>query len=294
VELWSVIGSAFVQLDEHSAALKWFSDWRSREGVTAAMLSDLTIALHARKRDSEAIGVSRLALELPPDQSTPNHQLWIAFEEALAGRVELASALLEETSAARLEPYFKSLRALVVAVLAVHAAPPAQRKKAFKSQRMKFRHPEIRNDLSIGSLKPSTVRALKEMARLSREGYNPFWVGAIGQTGQKKGGRGQLTSYAVLLGGWLLLLVILAIGVKTCSSLPVTPETAPPLPELDLKPPVPLGSDNTQPLVVPTIGPKRSDEDRVGSPFEISPAQPERILPDPNLPPPIAIPPPPK
>ena len=244
-EVWAAVGAALVQLERHADAVKWLSDWRSRPEVAPWMLSSLAIALHARKRETVALEVSRAALELTPDRSTPHHQLWLAFEEALAERTESASSLFAEAGSGPDEPRFKALRALVVAILSVESTPVAQRRKIFQNERSEAppsRDP--RRALLRKSQALDHPRAQANGPVVARK-IQSFLDRRDRPSGRPKPppGASALSSSPFLI-GWIVLLGILGLCLKTCSSDPTRPEIPPAAPTLELKPPVPLGSDD--------------------------------------------------
>src|SRR5262249_10872473 len=80
-------------------------------------------------REAEAWSVSEAALERPPDQTTPNHRLWLALRDAQRGDVEPGRLLLRDAPADAPSHFFQLLReVLEVMVLAAELPATADRK----------------------------------------------------------------------------------------------------------------------------------------------------------------------
>ncbi|APR85734.1 TPR domain protein [Minicystis rosea] len=85
VECWAAAGASLEAVGQHLLASAWLRGWRRRAGLRPFMLAPLVSALRAWMRTARATAVSRHALTLPADASTPLHRAWIAFEESIAG-----------------------------------------------------------------------------------------------------------------------------------------------------------------------------------------------------------------
>jgi hypothetical protein len=81
------------------------------------MLWNLSLALRALGRDSEAHAVNRHALKLPADPTSP-HELLLAFDDATHGAHASAVKRLETLNREMLRPYDKFFDDLVRALLA--------------------------------------------------------------------------------------------------------------------------------------------------------------------------------
>jgi hypothetical protein len=94
------------------------------------MLVNLGIALRGLGRHVEATEVSRAALQLPCDSSTPDHVLWLALEERIDGRPGAWATRLFTTSTADTKSA-RFLRELERALGLVQSASPDRRLEAF-------------------------------------------------------------------------------------------------------------------------------------------------------------------
>jgi hypothetical protein len=114
---WAAAGKAWSDLGRDKEAVKWLSDWPSREGVEAWMLLPLAATLWVLGRRKEAALVSRHAVELPADGSTGQHALWVALDEALAGRSDESGRWLTRADTAELVGFYQRLRDLLAALV---------------------------------------------------------------------------------------------------------------------------------------------------------------------------------
>lgn len=131
---WGTVGYAFVTLQQYSPGLVWMADWSQRPDLQPWMLLNLIISLRHFRREAEALAVSRRAVTLKPDHTTPQHQLWLALDAAVRGELPQADAIVGEIREHELVDYTKGLLALVRAVSAVQSALPAERQRVLKEQ----------------------------------------------------------------------------------------------------------------------------------------------------------------
>ena len=135
VRTWSAVGGALVVADMDQAAVKWMSDYRSRSGVTPSALFELTLALRCCGRFDWAHQVSLDAIALPADETTPGHQLWLAWDYACAGEYQRARKWLAELDQEQLTEFYVYLYGLVQAMLAMDPAMPGDAAERFDEAR---------------------------------------------------------------------------------------------------------------------------------------------------------------
>ncbi len=82
---WGAVGYALTSVLRHRAAAGWLADWSDRGDAQPWMLINLVLSLRALGRLDEANRVSRRAMELPPDYTTPYHVTWLALDDLLDG-----------------------------------------------------------------------------------------------------------------------------------------------------------------------------------------------------------------
>lgn len=132
-----------VTLAEHGCsreAARWLEPWRTRGHVSGQALLALSVSLRNLGSDALAGDVSRAALELPADWTTPLHHLWLAADVANQGDEQLAARL------AQVEPmpedgYYGALATLLVAAerLDLAALLDSDRRFPFIRQRRPLR-----------------------------------------------------------------------------------------------------------------------------------------------------------
>jgi tetratricopeptide (TPR) repeat protein len=115
--VWGLAGFGFTALGKPRRAVRWFRDWREREGVAAWMLDNLADAWWVLGRLDQHALVREHALTLKADRSTPYHVLWLAFEAARRNEVAKCHELLGRVAERDLEPYSRFLREQVLILL---------------------------------------------------------------------------------------------------------------------------------------------------------------------------------
>ncbi|MBI1852984.1 MAG: tetratricopeptide repeat protein, partial [Planctomycetes bacterium] len=130
---WGSVGYALHQFDLDRAAVKWLSDWRSREGLQPWMLLNLVGSLRELRRLPEARRVSEAALEITPvDYATADHKLWLAFDEAARGDVGKADERLRGVEPTALNAWYRTFFSLTRVLIDVSTAAPPDFDRAFE------------------------------------------------------------------------------------------------------------------------------------------------------------------
>ena len=121
-QAWGQVGWAYASVHQFDRTAEWMSDWRKRDDAASWMLLNLAIALRSLKRDAEAREVSEFALKnSEPDRTYMYHSVWLAFDDALAGRIAEAArrTAQHEKDDEQLDEYFRVVHALTQALLMV-------------------------------------------------------------------------------------------------------------------------------------------------------------------------------
>jgi tetratricopeptide (TPR) repeat protein len=142
--LWGDCCYALTNCGQYRKTVQWTRDWRQREGVQAWMLQNVATALRHLGNDRVAFEVSLKAIDLPNDQTTVKHRLWVALDQAIAGQIEEAEAGMAKISTEGFGDYQLILHRFLKALITVHQA--ADRKREFREQRRILKeqcHPKI-------------------------------------------------------------------------------------------------------------------------------------------------------
>jgi len=216
VRCWGQAGYAYANNGMFKDAAKWLSDWRQHPDAQPWMLHNTAQALRMTGNASEALEVSRAALKLRGDQTTPEHSVWVACEEAIAGCIWEAKDRLATVLHEGLAPQPKAVYALTSAVIDVQTAESGARRTVYD------RHKHILRQLPPGQLanaavRPMAKRAIDIMAKAA--GARPFRIpgGSIG-TGM---GQGNLSWRFIPLA-----VVILSSLIRGCASLETPPSSS--------------------------------------------------------------------
>ena len=119
---WGKAGWAYARINRFDLVAEWMADWPSREKPGSWMLINLAIALRAQGRDEEASRVSRHALQhAQPDPTKMYHAVWLAFDDALAGRTAQSARLTgqHEAEGEHLDSYFRFVHDMTKAMVKV-------------------------------------------------------------------------------------------------------------------------------------------------------------------------------
>ncbi len=130
---WGQMGHALALTDKDADELivDWQRDWEQQADAEPWMLLNLAVSLRAVGRAEEANRASACAVTLDADYTTPYHHVWLALDDALAGRTEAARQRLAGVQPAALDGWHKFFAALADAVLLVQA----ERGRAFREAR---------------------------------------------------------------------------------------------------------------------------------------------------------------
>jgi tetratricopeptide (TPR) repeat protein len=116
-EIWGMRGYVLVVLRQYHSCVSSLSDWPNRKGTRPAML--LNLALAYRNIDDAETGakVNEFALQLPEDQTTDEHRVWVALDAALDGRYDTADKRISAISMDRLNSVHQLIARLVWALV---------------------------------------------------------------------------------------------------------------------------------------------------------------------------------
>ncbi|MBI1347134.1 tetratricopeptide repeat protein [bacterium] len=139
VRTWGAVGWGLTALLDYKAAYAWLKDWREHPDAEPWMLVNAAEAYRFLQKNSEAAEISRRALSIPRDPSSPRdhgnqlHRLWLACDDVVAQRFSDAAELMQHVSANSLDENYLFLWTLVQGVLSVEASAPSERKQTFRS-----------------------------------------------------------------------------------------------------------------------------------------------------------------
>ncbi len=163
---WGQVGYALVNSGQYRKAADWLSDWRERKDLEPWMLTNVIVALQHRKRDAEALDVSKFALGLRRDNTTAQHQLWVALGDANRGDTTAARATLSEQHYDSLAGFAQTQWTLVNAICSVAEALPASRRAVLRDHCRELRKPEH----AVARKSPGLARGAKAgITRMARE-----------------------------------------------------------------------------------------------------------------------------
>jgi hypothetical protein len=116
------VGWAYSRINRFDKVADWMCDWEERDKPGSWMLIHLAIALRAEGQDAKAGRVSRHALtHAGPDPTVMYHSVWLAFDDALAGRTAESARLSgqHENDGEHLDAYFRLVHDMTKAMLKV-------------------------------------------------------------------------------------------------------------------------------------------------------------------------------
>lgn len=179
-ETWGSVGYALTTMLQHEKSLEWSQDWQTRADVRAWMLLNRALSLRTLNRDTEAAQVSRHALALRGDKSTPKHALWLAADAALTGNTAEAQQYLNRSDFDLMPPFYQFLHHLVTGLTRVQAASVTGRTETFAQARKQTREGiQIFPDFAGGKLTRRLFQQfIRRIAQDSRHPLAPAWMAA--------------------------------------------------------------------------------------------------------------------
>jgi len=220
---WGTIGYAYVHLRRYHDATKWMKDWQQRNDLAPWMLLNLASACRRVGPDKTALAVNQRALKLPPDHTTPQHQLWIVLEIALLGDMPAVAERMAELREHELGKYEQALLALVKALRAVHEAQPTARRAVFAERRDDLARRYQQGAFTDPALNHVRRRTLAVLSRVSGDPWHWLrrWLPEFGGHPRPanhptpSGGRSTNVNPRLI---WVC--IVLALGLlRTCASL---------------------------------------------------------------------------
>jgi len=134
-QYWGGAGYCLATVEDYRRTVEWMNDWSQRRDAQPWMLINLVLALRGLGDDAQANRVSQRALELPEDYTSNYHRLWLALDEALAGRANEARSRLKDVDTASLDGTHKYVYGLVETLLLVQQATAAEQPVVFRRVR---------------------------------------------------------------------------------------------------------------------------------------------------------------
>jgi tetratricopeptide (TPR) repeat protein len=145
---WAKIGSAFAEAKDFRTAVEWMNDYEDRPDVEPWMLINHALHLRVLGQVAEAFRVNKYALTIAEkDYTSTFHALWMAFDDAVAGKTKSAENRLEQIDVDTLDTYHEFVYRMVEAMLALQQADHRERKRVFREVRSRIEewvkeHPE--------------------------------------------------------------------------------------------------------------------------------------------------------
>jgi tetratricopeptide (TPR) repeat protein len=175
-ELWSKVGEALINVGNYPTADGWLSDWRKREIEDGYLLHPAVVAARLVGKIQEAYEICDTALSLEPDSSTSDFHVWLAFEDAIAGRTEAARDHLDESDEDELSDALELLFAFADSLLTIQEADKKDRAKLFAKikEDIKIDIEELAPKIPNPDLSSSFKRWVKRIAQ-DVGGLSAWW-----------------------------------------------------------------------------------------------------------------------
>lgn len=179
---WAKVALAYEALGDRRAGADWIADWAERQPLSPWMLHPAGLILRGLGRYAEAEELTRKALAIETeDGSVPEFRVWLAFEDALAGRVDEAAAQLRLIDEDEMADGVRIIHAMADALVLVQLTSPDKRSATFEEG--KRRVVEIAEQLAPQQRNPDLSRSYQRFVkRLAHDvgGFNAKLWG-IGQ-----------------------------------------------------------------------------------------------------------------
>jgi len=174
---WGQVGYALATLGLHSLLVDWMRDWKERPDIQPWMLFNLAISMRSLSDDSTACAVSLHALKLKGDHTTLRHQVFAAWDEAMAGNTSAARRRLAIIPVDELPVIFKIIRGFVVAIVSVFDAKETDKVQEYQAQKVILQQAGWRPHFADRMVRVMGKRTVKTLA--ASAGKRPFRLGGF-------------------------------------------------------------------------------------------------------------------
>ncbi|MFO0888454.1 MAG: hypothetical protein U0790_04820, partial [Isosphaeraceae bacterium] len=180
---WAVSGNALANQCRYRDAVRWMADWRDRPDTACWMFTSLVSSLRALGRDAEGHALSLHALGLPADESAPEHIIWLALDELIAGCPGAMAARVEGIDTAGFHPKYRFLRELALVLIEAQRREGRSRAEVARAVRRAIQR--LRRETPIHqALFPSVLPIYRAAARRLARTLGPWhgtwmWVGML-------------------------------------------------------------------------------------------------------------------
>lgn len=169
---WAKTAQALVDVRDWNVSAAWVADWDRRDMAEPWMLHPAALTFRMLNRMDEAFAVSRRALKAPTDDhTTPDHQVWVALEEALNGNTTQAASLLLQIEPEDLDDlprlYFAFAETLVLVQRAANRAAAFNEAKKKVDEALASFAPKEPNEDLTRTYRRWTTRVAKDAGTLS-------------------------------------------------------------------------------------------------------------------------------
>ena len=115
---WAVAAFGFINLSRAKDAVAWSEDWKDRKELEAWMLLNRSAGLRQLGRHDESIDVSKYALTLDRDYSSPQHAIWVLYQCRLSRQADdpLALSVYNSSDLDRVTGYYRFMMELANAM----------------------------------------------------------------------------------------------------------------------------------------------------------------------------------
>jgi hypothetical protein len=169
---WGIVGYALVRAQRYSSVRRWMRDWKQRKELKMWMLSNLEVALRARRLRKETDEVIAHVMTMPDrDHAFRSFRLLFAMEEALKGRTASAAEHLRELDENGWTNFNIVRYRCLEGMVAIQQAPPEKRREVFRERRRSIGRALDKQGLAWSALvhHPDYRRCLFRMARDARK-----------------------------------------------------------------------------------------------------------------------------
>jgi tetratricopeptide (TPR) repeat protein len=133
---WGQVGYALSHFKRMKAVADWLADWPTRPNVQPWMLFNLCMALRHLGRFTEANAIAQYVLDKwGHREGSADLRLFLAVEEAIAGKVSAAAAHLQHVAVRDNVAYDVELLAIAKALVEFQQSPAANRSQSFRAAR---------------------------------------------------------------------------------------------------------------------------------------------------------------
>lgn len=203
-DLWTAVGCALANAEDHQASADWFKDWEQRgTGIPCEALFDCGVAFQHTQGWPAAVRVREIALQrFPANSLAPSLRAMVTLQTALTSGVDAARSLGSEVEVSKLSRHYGHCFSLYQSLEAAADGDEASARTHYQS---------ALENLNSGAYDPG-IAGFFDVTAKALAGLMP-WTGGRDAAVKKSWGRYQANPRTKQVFQWIIILIFLLLIV---------------------------------------------------------------------------------